>query len=594
MMLVIGVLFPVVYFNLFSANFLSWDDADYVIENKDVHSFNLKALITNFYVGNFHPLTMLNYALDWKLFGKSPVGYHVENMLWHLVNAILVFVISVKILKHHFSAFVIAIVFAFHPNQLENIAWVAERKNLLAAFFALCSVYQYLKFIETYKIKYLISCFILFACSLLSKPSAIVLPLVFILLDYYYDKLSWKKSMNKIPFIALALFMGILTMKAQEAGKFLNESHQFALHERIGYAGYAILQYLYKFLLPVNLSVIYPYPQTKVLSMVIGYGVIIVLAFVLYKTIKTQSKNSAFGLLFFLVNIVLVLQFIPFGEVLTADRYMYLPLIGLAFCLVSLIKLKDKQYLYLSVFLIITLSIFSFNRSLVWKNSIALYSDILKKYPHSYVALNSLGAEYMLRKDYQQSYKYLNMAINENANYYKGFYNRGLLNAQTNQLEKAIKDFNRAIELNNYPKAIVARANAYYMLNDFEKAKADAETALKLDPTNGKANFVLASCYDDANQLDAALDSYNKALMALPEEPLFYMRRAILKGKQKKYYESLADLTQCTELNPKFAEAYYWKGVVKVNLNINPCEDLRMAVNLGFMAAQQSLQNYCK
>ncbi len=594
MMLVIALAFPLVYFNLFSAKFISWDDADYILENKDVHTFNLRLLCTKFYVGNFHPLTMLNYGLDWKLFDKSSIGYHIENMLWHLLNVFLVFGISIKLTKNYFSAFIIALVFAFHPCQIETIAWVAERKNVLATFFMLASSFYYIVFLENKKQKYLVYCFLLFSLALLSKPSAIVLPFLLIALDYYYEKLSWKLILQKIPFILCSITIGIITLKAQVAGKFLNEEHGFAFYERIGYAGYAILQYLYKFLIPINLSAIYPYPQTKGLSLLIGYAMLTLLSFILYKGIKKKKRNLVFGLLFFLIGMSLVLQFIPFGEVLTSDRYLYLPLLGLVFCMVEFVKLNQKQYLYMSVFLIFVLGAFSFNRSMVWKNSIALYDDILKKYPHSYVALNSLGAEYMLSKNYKQASQYLNLAINENINYYKSYYNRGLLYAQTNKLDKAIIDFNKAIELNKYQKAYVARANAYYLLNDVTKAKADAELALAKESTNGKANFVLASCYDDANELEKALNYYNNAINALPEESLFYMRRGILKGKLKKYYECLADLTTCTELNPQFAEAYYWKGVVKVNLNINPCEDLKTAVNLGFNSAQQSLNKYCK
>jgi tetratricopeptide (TPR) repeat protein len=233
-------------------------------------------------------------------------------------------------------------------------------------------------------------------------------------------------------------------------------------------------------------------------------------------------------------------------------------------------------------------------RASVWKNSISLYSDIIKKYPHSFVALNSLGAEYMLNKNYDMSLRYLNAAINENTEYYKGYYNRGLLYAQTDRMKNALRDFDKAIALKQYPKAYVARANTYYILKDFPKAISDAEMVLKTDVNNPKANYVLATCYDDLNQLDKALGYYNKVISINAESPLYFMRRAILYGKMQQFQMCLQDLDACTNIDANYAEAYYWKGVVKVNMKQNPCADLRRALDLGFTAAQQPLQTYCR
>ena len=121
--------FCLVYFKLMHADFMSWDDAEYVLENKDVHSFQLKALTTHFYAGNFHPLTMLSYALDWRLFQANPMGYHIENIGWHFINSLLVYYTLKKLLKEHSTALLISIVFAFHPLRVETVAWIAERNN---------------------------------------------------------------------------------------------------------------------------------------------------------------------------------------------------------------------------------------------------------------------------------------------------------------------------------------------------------------------------------------------------------------------------------------------------------------------------------
>ena len=140
----------------------------------------------------------------------------------------------------------------------------------------------------------------------------------------------------------------------------------------------------------------------------------------------------------------------------------------------------------------------------------------------------------------------------------------------------------------------MARANAYYILKDFPKAINDAEAALKSDANNPKANYVLANCYDDLNQLDKALNYYNKVISVNSETPVYYMRRAIVHGKMQQFQLCLQDLDNCTSLDPNYAEAYYWKGVAKVNLKQNPCSDLSKAVSLGFDVARQPLQTYCR
>ena len=591
----ICILFPLVFAKLFSAGFVSWDDAEYVLDNKDVHDFNLKALFTKFYVGNYHPLSMLSYAVNWKLFGKDPLGYHVENMVWHLLNTILVFVLSKKLFKHELKAFIVAVIFAFHPVQLESMAWIAERKTLQYAFCFLCGLLTYVKFIEEKKRKFMIWTFILFCLSLLYKPSAIVFPLALLCIDLYCDhKFTKKNLLQKIPFFILSILLGIITLYAQAAGKFINETHSYSILDRIGFAGYAVLQYVCRSFVPANLSVIYPYPQDKLVSSAIGYIFIIGFVFACYKLYATKRYGILFGLLFFIANLLLVLQFVPFGEVLTADRYMYLPVLGLCWAAFSLVNIKEKQLKIISLIVIVALGSMSFIRAGVWKDSISLYGDIIKKYPHSSVALNSLGAEYMLRRDYDKAITYFNKAINEDANNHKSFYNRGLLHAQTRKFNEALRDFNKAIELKQYPKAYVARANVYYMMKDFPKAISDAETVLRTDENNVKANFVLANCYDDLNQLDKALGYYNKALSAKVNDPSFYLRRAIVFGKLKNYDAALNDLNESTSINPNYGEAYFWKGVVKVNQNQSPCNDLKKALDLGYSAAQQPLLKYCR
>jgi len=200
----------------------------------------------------------------------------------------------------------------------------------------------------------------------------------------------------------------------------------------------------------------------------------------------------------------------------------------------------------------------------------------------------------MKRKEYTLSEKYYNKSIYENSNSHKSFYNRALLYSMTNETKKAIADYTKAIELANYYKAYIGRANIYYLLKDFPKAINDAEKALVLNSNNAKANFVLANCYDDLNELDKALYYYNQAISSNTEDASFYLRRGILFGKKQQFDFCLNDLETCTTLQANYAEAYYWKGVAKVNLKQNPCFDLKKALALGFLEAEKPLYKYCQ
>jgi tetratricopeptide (TPR) repeat protein len=273
---------------------------------------------------------------------------------------------------------------------------------------------------------------------------------------------------------------------------------------------------------------------------------------------------------------------------------MYIPIIALCWLILNLFKPSDLITKYSTILFVLVLGLLTVLRSQVWKSSVELYTDILKKYPYSTVALNSLGAEFMARNEDNKALTYYNDAIRLSPDNYKAYYNRGLLFVKNNRHAEAISDFSKAIGIKDYTKAYAARADVYAKEKEFTKAIRDAEMALNKDPNNTIANYVLANTYSDLNRLDKAMDHYNKAIALNPMEPTFYFRRAIVHGKQQHFDKCLSDLNTSTELDPDFAEAFYWKGVAKVNLKQDPCEDLKKAVNFGFTEAQGPLLKYCK
>lgn len=593
-LIIILCLFPLLFFKLFNAGFMCWDDADYILENQYVHAFSVKDFFTRFYIGNYHPLTMVSFGIDWQLFGNQAKWYHIENITWHMFNAILVFYIGKRFSLTSFYAFILAVVFAFHPLQIETVAWIAERKNLLYAFFFLMAILFYFQYKRSNKSWQLILVYFMFIFSLLSKSSAVTLPLVFILIDVFSFNENWKNNFKRyIPFFLISISFGLVNLVSQSSGKFISTSHNYPLVEKIGILGYGIFHYVASFIFPGNLSVFYSYPKNLGSIAIIGIITLLLLIVIIYFMIKLKKSHAIFSISFFLVNIFLVLQIIPFGDAITADRYMYIPIIGLSLLFIHLfIKLKiNKMFL---VLVVIVLPFLSVVRASLWEDNIVLLKNSLKRDPTSIIPLNSIGVIYMERNDFKNAFFYLNKTISYSPNYYKGYYNRGLLNGKIGNYKNAIGDFSKAIELTDYYKAYVGRGNSYLMLKDYSKAFSDAEKANSLNKNNPRTLFLLANCYDDLNQLEKSILYYNQAIALNTEDPSYYLRRAIVYGKMQQFQLCLKDLEICTELDKDYAEAYYWKGVVKVNMKQNPCNDLSRAVNLGFEAAQQPLANYCK
>jgi tetratricopeptide (TPR) repeat protein len=310
--------------------------------------------------------------------------------------------------------------------------------------------------------------------------------------------------------------------------------------------------------------------------------------------IKQKKYQAAAIILFVITNLILVLQFIPFGEVLYADRYAYIPLIGFAW-LIGLILSNLKLPVSILSFVFIALfSVFSFSRSLDWKSAINLYEDINKKYPNQFLVLNSIGVESMFLNENEKALDYLNRAVSVAPRNYKGFYNRGLLYLKNNQPEQAIKSFNQTLELYNYSKAYVGRANTYYMLGDFPKAINDANFVLKTEENNTKAHFVLGNCYNDLNRLEDALNEYNICLKYNKDEAEFYFKRGIVYGKKQDFNACINEINICLQLNPNYFEAYYWRGVAKVNLKQNGCEDFKIAAQKNHQPAIDAFNKFCR
>lgn len=577
-----------------SFSYISWDDPEMVFKNRDVINADLKALVSNHYVGNYIPVTMILHALAWFFFGDATWGHHLLNLIIHLLNGWLVYRLSKQIFKSESVANFTALVFLLHPLQVESVVWISELKNLVSATFYLSAISVYVLYFEKNLKKHYFISLLLFLLGCLSKSSVVILPLILILIEWYLaGRFSFKMFYTKIPFLAFSILFGIINLNTQAADLFINHSHEFPYYQRLALAAFALLKYLILFVLPINLSVVYPYPEVKSVVLITGFLVLAVIVFLLTFLLRRKKRSGLFVLLFFIINFLLVLQLVPFGEVLYADRYSYISLIAFGLVFGLIIKRLNISTSISATVLMVVFSLLTFSRTVKWKNSLTLYEDILKNYPGQFLALNSAGVECMFLNEDKKALKYFDEAVKAAPNNYKGFYNRGLLMIKNNEPQRAIASFNQAISLYEYSKAYVGRATAYYMTGDLPKAINDANYVISKDDKNVKANYVIGNCYNNMNNFEEALKYYNKCIELDASGAEYYFKRSIVYGKQQDFKSAIGDLNVCLQLQPDFYEAYYWRGVALVNLNQNPCQDFVIAARQNIEPAVKAYNKYC-
>lgn len=510
---------------------LAWDDEGYLKFNSVVPFFDLGGVFSKPVMGNWHPVTMLTLAIEYQFFGLNPTGYHVVNLLLHLLSVVLVFIMIFYLSDKVTVALIASLLFGIHPLHVESVAWIAELKDLLYTFFFLSSFIFYMKYIKDKKSKYYLFSLMLFLVSLLSKAMAASLPVVLLLTDYFKGRKIDKKTLyEKIPFFLLSLIIGIVAIYVQGSGQ-----HASTIPQRIVFASYGIITYLVRMIIPFNLSAFYPYPLNNEIPVLYYFYVAIALglvALIIYT--HRFSKKIIYGMGFFTVTVFLVLQLLPVGDAIMADRYSYIPSIGIfylageGFLFLWNNKLKWPSIVLLSASAFM-FTIMTYARSRVWKDDLTLWNDVISKYDTAPVA----------------------------------FYNRGIVFKNEKRNDEAISDFNKAIDLKpDYAVAFYERGVVFINKNRFDDAVIDFNKAIELK----------SDCFPA------------------------YLNRGIILGNEKKYEEAISDFDKALELKPDYALAYYNRGIFKYysGKKAAACEDLKNAAKLGNLSAARDFARLCQ
>ncbi|MEI7661520.1 MAG: tetratricopeptide repeat protein [Bacteroidota bacterium] len=531
------------YLKSLHGQFLDYDDTDNVLNNAMIRQFSgdhIQALFSHAYLYMYTPLTFITFAADYALSGPDPFFFRLTNLLLHLLNISLLFLLARRLFRSPVTAGVMALLFAIHPINTDSVSWISARSNLLSATFFILALLFYLQYLDKKKILPFILVFLAFLLSLLSKPAVIFLPLTLFLFDYLEKRrITMGVILEKLPMFLLSAGFCLAAIYFRSDSGNPQSVIEYNFADRVLMIFYAPAGYLYNVLIPFNLSAIYAYPLKNGQFLPVPYyfvpfflaGVIL-----LVSKMKVMRREMIFGLLFFLVNLV-TSQLVLLEDGFMANRYAYIPFIGIWFIIAAWFdylatapwRLKYSGYLVISGFLLL-FSVFTWQRSQVWKDTLTLFNDVV---------VHSPGSAF-------------------------GYNNRGIARYSANDMEGALSDYDRAIALYpGYSGAYYNRGIVCYSLKKYDLAEKDYSTAITLNP--GFASS--------------------------------YMARGILEmdvlGNDSL---SLADYSKALQINPNMAQAYYNRGILHLRMrNVRmACEDFHQVRRLGYSRADDLIRQFCE
>ena len=566
--------------------FTNWDDDFYVTNDpyiKALTADNLKVIFTqDITKNNYHPLCMLSLAINYYFSGLNPQAYYITNVCIHAANVVLVFFLFLglcSLLKANeksklFIAGFGALWFGIHPMHVESVAWIAERKDVLYAFFYISGLLAYLRYINTGNKKWYWLTFAAFIASCLSKPMAVVFPMSLLCIDLLAQRERKIKLLSeKSIFFIVSLICGGAAYYTQNKTGAVSSFSTLPLQERFMYAAYGFDMYIAKLFNPTFLSTFYPYPYRYVggtlpsiyyAAPLIASALIAIPLFITYKKSKEYFLITLFGLGFFIANIIFVLQFISVGAAIMADRYSYVAYIGLLFIVVYFINeliLRIPSYKSMITTTVVAascaLAYLCYERTFVWHNAETLLSDAIAKYPYRALL----------------SYKWL-------GNYYfdKGMY------------DKAMENYNVLVTLHVNDARVDDKITRIKLLKgDVIGGLTPLNASRPVDPAY-QSHFDSSLAYTRTGDSIMAFRQYIQALRYNPNVEKLYAETAF-KGVQAGLYDAaIIQYNILLKLNTANAYYYFYRGVAEFSKNkMKPAiKDWTIATQMPVKDIQQS------
>jgi Flp pilus assembly protein TadD len=614
----------VVYAQVRSHDFINFDDPDYVVTNPNVSTglsvANIVWAFTHYHASNWHPLTWISHMLDVSLFGLDGGKHALVSVVWHAVNSVLLFFVLRRATRRTWPSAVVAALFALHPLHVESVAWISERKDVLSAFFFLLALWFYLG-------RRLWLTFAAFACALMAKPMAITFPFVLLLVDWWplgrWSPREWPKLepllVEKIPLFVLVPISAFITSGAQQQAM-----SPLALPYRLANAALSYVAYLGKAIWPLHLAIFYPYRTT--MSSALALLTFVALIAITVVALRF-GKYLAVGWLWFVGMLVPVIGIVQVGQQSMADRYTYLPLIGIFIAVVWLAADLVRNRAALAVTaaaVLIACAVLTYRQAGYWRDSVALFTHAIDVAPRGRVSHVNLGAAYLTKLDYAAAANQFREAValaDFDDNAHTGL---GVALAGLGDKEGARREYAKAMALNpNNPEPYRNLGRLELSVGNREAATTLLQKAAAMKPTDATLAALAAAKGDDAdaiaryreaaaknpndtesrNDLGAllarkgsdaeALEQYQAALRAAPDNYDAHLNLGALLSRMDRNDEAAQHFAAAAQLRPKLSEPHVYLAILYANMGriADAIREVRAAAAIDPVGANQQFTN---
>ena len=620
----------IVYWRALDNGFIVYyDDGEYVTQNAHIQNGLTPDAIswafTSTHSANWHPVTWLSHMLDCALYGLNPAGHHLTNLLLHAGTTILLFLVLTRMTGFIWRSAFVAALFAVHPLHVESVAWIAERKDVLSAFFWMLTMWAYVRYSERPGPMRYSLVLIAFGLGLMSKPMLVTLPLVLLLLDYWplgrfspggsktrVSRSNWKLVREKMPLFAMSAASSVITYVAQQKSGAIGEIEAFSVKARVMNAAVSYVSYIGKMVWPSRLSAIYPHPGDA-LPIWKAVTAAVILAAICVLVIRAGRRHPYLpvGWFWYVLTLIPVIGLVQVGGQAMADRYTYIPLIGLfimiAWGVPGLLRVGEWEnggegerekgrsqtatnpqpssvnhspantehptpntyarcLVVISAAIVVVLACRTWVQIHYWRDSTTLLEHAIEVTSGNYAAHDALGAALAAEGRYDEAIAHHKAALKITPTYEVAHNNLGAALARAGRIDEAIREYRAAIQI--YPRYAEAHYNlakALAMQGDRDAAVTEYGESLRLEPDNAEAHNNLGNLFQRKGKLDDAVREYQAALRI---DPSFAQARANLAGaleQQGKTAESIRESRLATTANPESAAAHYNLGVALQN-----------------------------